>query len=80
MVTTTSLIGVMKVGTIVLRVDIESTYLAFWANVLITTQPMLPEVTTMHTNLPIRILAQAVSADYYTTFKLAVTKARNRLT
>ena len=42
----TSVMGVMKMGNIVLRAGIECTSLAFWANVLTITPHRLPDVTT----------------------------------
>ena len=43
----TYVVGVMKMGTIVSRVGIEPTSLAFQANVLTITPPRLSDVTTV---------------------------------
>ena len=49
MVTTTSGMGVMKMGNTVPRAGIKPTSLAFCANVLTITQHRLPDVTTIPT-------------------------------
>ena len=59
MVKATSVLGVMKMGNIVLRAGVEPTSLAFWASVLTITPPMLPDATTVPTNayLTMQLLA-----------------------
>ena len=44
-----SVMALMKMGSIAPKVGIKSTYLAFWASVVTITPPRFPDVVTLFT-------------------------------